>query len=331
MLPDHCHRQVPIGGAADVLAACALAAELAAGAALSETQRERFSLIVTELATNVLRHAPGHGGSLLLRWLGARTGLECICTDRGGGIADLGAALRDGGSTGQGLGLGLGAVQRLADDFALHTEPAAGTAILARVGDPGREAGATFHCGAVMLPMAGQGHCGDGWVLSRYGLVAVIDGLGHGLEASLAARRAEASVDAVSDPHRAIEVMHEALRGTRGAVVMAVQPGSDGVQFAGVGNVSATLLGMDRQTSLHSAWGVVGSGAPIPGVHHAAWSPGDVLLLHSDGLSGATAAFQSRHLRYVAPALAAAVVLRDATTKLDDQTVVVLQCPRVRT
>jgi anti-sigma regulatory factor (Ser/Thr protein kinase) len=324
-LPDHCHHRVHIAAAEDLSTLRRIVANLTRTVEFSPTQRERFVLIVTELGTNLLRHATG-GGSLLLRRLGGGGGLECICTDRGPGMADVTRFLRDGQTTGSGLGFGLGAIRRLSDLFAIHSEPQAGTAILSRVGAGAADLLANFRSGAVMLPMTGETHCGDGWALTADGLLAVIDGLGHGPEASLAARRGEASAQSArGDPHAVIDAMNAALRGTRGAVVMVVQPTDSCVSFAGVGNIAGALIGIDQVTRLHSSWGVVGGNAVAPRAHIAAWKQGDVLLLHSDGLSRAVEAFTARRLRYVEPALAAAIILRDAATKLDDQTVIVIR------
>jgi serine/threonine protein phosphatase PrpC len=241
-------------------------------------------------------------------------------------MADVTRALRDGESSGSGLGFGLGAIRRLSDVFEIHSEPQAGTAILARVGSGAADLLANYRSGAVMLPMTGETYCGDGWAVTEDGLLAVIDGLGHGPEASLAARRGEFTAQSGhGDPRAVINSMHAALRGTRGAVVMVVHPTESHVTFAGVGNIAGALIGIDQVTRLHSAWGVAGGNAVAPNPHVVAWKQGDVLLLHSDGISRAVEAFTERHLRYVEPALAAAIVLRDASTKLDDQTVIVIR------
>jgi anti-sigma regulatory factor (Ser/Thr protein kinase) len=319
-LPDHCHHQVHVAAPPDVLAARRVGHLLCERTGLSPEQQENVSLIITELATNLLRHATS-GGTLLLRRLDGRTGVECISCDRGPGIADLPAALRDGHSSISGRGVGLGAIRRLSDEFHIHSEPELGTAVLSRVRrDDAQAPAAAWRHGAVMLPMAGMSHCGDGWAVLG-GTVAVIDGLGHGLDASVAARRAEMSMRPGDDPATAIQVMHEALQASRGAVAMVAQLDDDSVRFSGVGNIGGAVIAVDRLTRLHSSWGVVGDRISPPTVNRTGWQKGDVLLLHSDGVSRAIEAFAAAHLRYVEPALACAIVLRDASTKLDDQTV----------
>jgi serine/threonine-protein kinase RsbT len=92
---------------------------------------EAIVLAVSELATNLVRYAPG--GEVVVatcaRDLGR--GIAVSSCDGGPGIADVEQALRDGFSSGSGLGSGLPAVRRLMDDFTLTTSPA-GTRIEAR-------------------------------------------------------------------------------------------------------------------------------------------------------------------------------------------------------
>jgi serine/threonine-protein kinase RsbT len=73
----------------------------------------------------------GGGGSACLTALedGLRTGLRVLFEDRGPGIPDLELALKDGYTTGGGLGLGLGGSKRLVDEFDLWSEPGKGTRV----------------------------------------------------------------------------------------------------------------------------------------------------------------------------------------------------------
>ncbi len=81
----------------------------------------------SELARNTLDH--GKGGKVILEILDdtPRKGLKLLFEDNGPGIADLTAALRDGFTTGGGMGLGLGGSKRLVNDFDLESEVGKGT------------------------------------------------------------------------------------------------------------------------------------------------------------------------------------------------------------
>lgn len=88
---------------------------------------------VSELAANLVFHAH-RGQTLTLRPVhqGRRCGIEVRSDDRGPGIADLGAAMRDGYSTNGGLGAGLPGVKRLMDEFEIESAPGQGTVVVAR-------------------------------------------------------------------------------------------------------------------------------------------------------------------------------------------------------
>ena len=323
--PTHHHRAIAIANAADLSTLRAATSEMAECAALLPDGRERLNLIVTELATNLVRHSP-HGGRVLLRQLVDQAGVECISLDRGPGIENIATALDDGTSTAGGLGVGLGAVRRLSQSFAIHSEPGFGTAILARVGTQPEEAGFARHAGAAMLPMAGMTDCGDGWLIDKSGLIVVVDGLGHGELAGDAARKAIAAARTSDpEPRGVLLAMHEALRGTRGAVGFALFCGEHVLRYAGIGNISATVMRTGSRVALISSWGVLGHNAVLPATRETPWSADDVLLVHSDGIGDATRVFTERRLRFVHPGLIAAIILRDGAGKLDDQTVLVAQ------
>jgi serine/threonine-protein kinase RsbT len=83
----------------------------------------------SELARNTVVY--GGGGTVLMEVLedGARTGLRLAFEDQGPGIPDIERALKDGFTTGGGLGLGLGGARRLVNEFAIHSVPGEGTRI----------------------------------------------------------------------------------------------------------------------------------------------------------------------------------------------------------
>lgn len=83
----------------------------------------------SELARNTFVH--GGGGSVLIEQVGdgARKGLRLTFTDEGPGIADIERALKDGYTSGNGLGLGLGGAKRLSNEFSIWSEPAKGTRV----------------------------------------------------------------------------------------------------------------------------------------------------------------------------------------------------------
>lgn len=83
----------------------------------------------SELARNTLIH--GGGGTTRLEELtdGRRRGLRLTFEDKGPGIADVTQALRDGYTSGSGLGLGLGGARRLSSSFDITSAPGQGTCV----------------------------------------------------------------------------------------------------------------------------------------------------------------------------------------------------------
>lgn len=83
----------------------------------------------SELARNAVVY--GGGGEVSLEQVGngSRRGLRLVFEDRGPGIPDVELALRDGYTTGGGLGLGLGGARRLANDFEIDSAPGRGTRV----------------------------------------------------------------------------------------------------------------------------------------------------------------------------------------------------------
>ena len=83
----------------------------------------------SEIARNTIDY--GGGGELRIERVraGARRGLRLVFIDQGPGIEDIGLALRDGFSTGSGLGLGLGGAKRLSNEFDVQSRPGEGTIV----------------------------------------------------------------------------------------------------------------------------------------------------------------------------------------------------------
>jgi serine/threonine-protein kinase RsbT len=102
---------------------------LALEAGLSLVDQTKIVTAASELARNMLDY--GGGGIALVQLVndGARRGLRLTFEDKGPGIADIQLALKDGYSTGSGLGLGLGGAKRLSNEFSIESRPGEGTKI----------------------------------------------------------------------------------------------------------------------------------------------------------------------------------------------------------
>lgn len=90
----------------------------------------KFITAASELARNTLDH--GKGGEVRLESLQerGRTGLRLIFSDQGPGIPDINLALKDGYTTGKGMGLGLSGAKRLSNEFEVDSKVGEGTRVV---------------------------------------------------------------------------------------------------------------------------------------------------------------------------------------------------------
>ena len=297
-----------------------------------EPRRAQVAIVVTELATNLLKH--GGGGEILADTFDDRdgVGLELLALDRGAGMADVERCLADGYSTAGSPGNGLGAVMRLSDQVRIYSRPGRGTAIMARfVTQPPNRAPAT-QIGAAVATYPGETVCGDRWGLgyAQAGrTLLVVDGSGHGIEA---ARAADIAVRILHDRlddscERLVAQMHQALMPTRGAAIAVarIDAVAHTVRYVGVGNISGLLFSGSTARHLVSNNGTAGHVAPRIREFTYDFTGDPLVIMHSDGLSpkwdlGAYPGLATQH-----PSLIAGVLLRDWRRGRDDASVVALR------
>ena len=169
--------RIPIEESSQTAEARRFASRMAHEIGFNEVRAGEVAIVVTEAATNILKHA--RYGEILLHFAAGEAGesnrgLEMLALDRGPGMRNLDRCLRDGYTTGSSLGEGLGAIQRLSDESDFYSVPGEGTAILARW-TPSRSAVARPdnhrpQIGAVNVCKYGQEVCGDSWGVERAGI-----------------------------------------------------------------------------------------------------------------------------------------------------------------
>ena len=336
---------------------------MASGLGFEEKASEEIAIAVSELASNLVKHA--QQGQLTLTPLNAndRPGIRVESRDAGPGIADVERALADGVSTTGSLGYGLGTVNRLMDTFDIHSQPGAGTHIVCtrwqRAGLP-RVSPSPLEFGAATRAHPAMRENGDSFVLKTWDasvLVGVIDGLGHGQFAHRAAETARQYVESHFDqPLDAIfRGTSRACRASRG-VVMALARFDWGLEvgdwklevrddetrrslksnfqsprsniqltFASIGNIEARVFGNAAPVNLIVRRGVIGGHAPhvLVTTHH--WEPRDLLVLHTDGLSSHWRWEDFPYLAQESATRTAQRLLQRLAKEDDDATVVVVK------
>jgi anti-sigma regulatory factor (Ser/Thr protein kinase) len=314
---------------ASAVASCRTAGQaLASRLGFPSSRAEQLALAVTEAASNLHKHA--RRGSLLLRVNRdlEQPGIELVTIDAGPGLADVSAALRDGHSTAGTLGIGLGAIGRLADFTDLYSVPGHGTALVARFWPvPGPP---VIRCAGLIRPITGETECGDDFAAVRAGdtVTAILcDGLGHGPLAAAAARRAVAAVldQPAGEPAALLERVHRRMAGTRGGAVGIVQLTGSLARFAGLGNVAASILSDGTRKSMLSVPGIAGFQARTIRQFEYDVPPGAAVILHSDGISSRWEVAAVPGLAARDPLVIAAVLLAEAGQHRDDAGVLVLK------
>lgn len=113
----------------DIIRARQLVRDCAVKQGFSLVDQTKLITAASELARNTLIH--GGGGEMRLSSLesGMRRGVKATFVDQGQGIKDVAQAMKDGFSTGGGLGLGLGGAKRLVNEFDIESAPGKGTTV----------------------------------------------------------------------------------------------------------------------------------------------------------------------------------------------------------
>ncbi len=325
-----------ISNTAEVIAIRRIAKEMAHDIGFDEREREEISLVVSELASNIVKHAQRGSVTLTPVCNKQREGLMIEAEDDGEGFNEY-VAMQDGVSTSGTLGMGLGAVNRLMDEFDIVArEDCAGTRIVCKRwlhdnSNHGQQC--PFEFGVFSRPKPNEMANGDSFIIKHIRgatLVGVIDGVGHGELASHAANAARQYVDRhcelpLLDIFRGVD---RACSATRGVVMaLAVFDWTQNTfRFASVGNIEVKVFNDNREKSKFIVRrGIIGKHAPQPMITENKWHSGDMLALHSDGISSHWHWHDFAH--YAShPAQVMAEQIYNATQKdHDDATIVIVK------
>jgi anti-sigma regulatory factor (Ser/Thr protein kinase)/serine/threonine protein phosphatase PrpC len=274
--------------------AATVAREYAEALGFSSADCDEIALVVTELGSNLVRHALG--GTIKLSSIEAsgQLGIRVESEDSGPGIADVERALTDGFSTGGSLGFGLGTVNRLMDDLDIYSRSPSGVHLVSqRWLRPQRRESRLEDLlfGAATRSCRHLAENGDAFIImqwERCALAGVIDGLGHGPFAQRASQTARRYVEQHFDQplDSLFRGVQRACRATRGVVMALARFDLEKkiLTVASVGNVEVRLFGSPEHFSLTVRRGVIGLNAPNPVLLEHPWTPTCVLVIHSDGL-----------------------------------------------
>jgi anti-sigma regulatory factor (Ser/Thr protein kinase) len=313
---------VPIADPSQLSVARRIGADYAQAAGLDEQRTSALNVVLAELANNLLQHAGG--GHLYIGYLPSVGALDVAAVDHGQGMVNIDRCLTDGFSTGSTPGLGLGAVRRFAVRFGAYSLPNRTTVVFARMAERKPSPQISAVCSAI----EGETVSGDAWDLSDDGRnYLVVDGLGHGFFAAEASRSA---VDIFRKsqglaPTVVLERMHAGMRSTRGAAAALVHVDTDrkSIQFSGVGNINCSLLHDGRTQALLSHNGTLGHQMRRIQQFDYSYTPGDLLIMQSDGLTTQSKQALPPSLFLESPSVIAPLIYSERLRGRDDATILV--------
>jgi anti-sigma regulatory factor (Ser/Thr protein kinase) len=293
-----------------------------------------LDIVIAELTSNLYKYA-NHGELLIGHFREADNEyIEIICMDEGPGMNDVKRMAKDGFSSTNTLGHGLGSIKRLSDKFDIYSIKGWGTLVLSRIykKPPAKvKTKPRIELKSIVVNKPGETACGDGYyfrMTDKEARLLLADGLGHGPDANLAMNEAvNAFKGCTFDlPIEILRYMHNFIRKTRGVVATVVI--FDLVQntfnIAGIGNIAGKLLGFS-QNKTHLAYnGIVGHAIPNT-MNSQPMSLDDyqVFILCSDGIRsrwdlGKYPGIQTHDLT-----LQAAAIYKDFNRRNDDTSIVI--------
>ncbi len=301
----------------------------------SEQRAGEIDIIVSEICSNLIKYATG--GEILYRVChsGDDSTFEILAIDKGPGIADIPRVMRDGISTSNTLGHGLGALERLSSVFNIYSIPQWGTIVYSKV--------ATHHTGFVRkenldIDIRGlcvakprEVECGDAYSVKRTATdvrVFLGDGLGHGKYAQEAVQRAADFFFATDEtnPVDIMRQMHEKVRRTRGLV------GTIGIfdrkrnewKICGIGNIVTRLYQGIAYKNYMSYNGTIGLN--IPNSINCSTLPAErnqYLVMASDGIRTRWDLTKFPSILKYDNMVMAAAVYKDFTRGTDDSSILI--------
>jgi len=308
-----------------------LIVKLAKDIGLHQSAIDKLALVITELATNLIKHSKS-GGDIIAQGCknSKNIGLDVLCIDKGPGM-DTGICIEDGYSTSGTMGTGLGAAKRMSDFFDIYSKPGTGTIINVRFWNDEDASNGDTLIGGLSVPITGELVSGDKWQVERHDQTInclLVDGLGHGFEACEAAKQAvkRFKENLHLAPSSIMRAMHTALRGSRGAVgaVAKIDLDKGLLHYSGLGNITGLIYNDTERKHLLSLNGTLGYENPKILDVTVPWVKSSVLVMHSDGISSRASLDNLIILDQSAEIIAAWLYLYH-TKKLDDSTVLVVK------
>lgn len=295
-----------------------------------------IDIIVSELTSNIVKHAGK--GELLYRFstTGGNPVFELIALDKGPGIKDIPLMMKDGISSTNTLGHGMGAIFRLSNFSQVYSQVGTGTISYCQVfsenaEEPAEDAG-KIQVKALVVAKPGETTSGDGFSMVKDGpriKFMLGDGLGHGELANEALRKAIASFTLnmrENDPGEMLRAIHKDVKKTRGLVasVAIIDTKDKVIKICGVGNIMTKVYTGIVQKNIMAYNGIVGLNIPNTLNHsETTLEKNQTIILCSDGITTRWDLSKYPGILKYDPMLIASLLYRDHGRKTDDMSVLV--------
>ncbi len=323
--------------------------KLAEELGFSEKELSEISIVVSELANNLIKHEAIEGKIICsLIEEGTEKLIQIISEDKGPGILNLETVMEDGYSTNGTLGIGLGAIKRLMSDFRItsninNVKTARYNNIWSQIGtkiitnkylsqreDTANISQSKTKFGIFSRSKYGEKYNGDNYFLQHFedkAIAAVIDGLGHGQAASEASTIARLYL--VENYKKPLDViingLHERLKSTRGVVIsLALIDDKEGVlEYVGIGNVLTRIFNSTTTINPVKYSGCLGYILKNFRVFRYPWIKGNIIIMTSDGISERYVTNKDPNFLKKHPIIIASTILKEYGKTHDDATVLV--------
>jgi anti-sigma regulatory factor (Ser/Thr protein kinase) len=296
-----------------------------------------IDIIVSELASNLIKHA--QGGELVYRLNDEQDNnksFEIFCIDDGPGTNDIARMVKDGASSANTLGQGLGSISRLSDVFQIYSLLNWGTIVysksyLIRPSTRIYRGNNQFNCSMLQICMPGEKVCGDGFSVKKKHYETQFflgDGLGHGINAWEAVQKAIEvfKMCDADDPVEILQFIHHRVKKTRGlvATIAILDHKKHQWKICGVGNIVTRLYhGLESRNYMpHN--GIVGLNIPYRmTATEVKEEEYQNIIMCSDGIRSRWELTKYPSILKYDPAILAAAIFKDSGRRNDDMSIMV--------
>jgi anti-sigma regulatory factor (Ser/Thr protein kinase) len=304
-------------------------------AGFSSVKTGEIDIVVSELTSNLIKHADK--GELIYRLSEEESNIafEIYCFDDGPGSNDIPRMMKDGFSSSNTLGHGLGSIKRLSDFFQIYSRESWGTVVYSKsyrepIASTKIVTKNNLLIKVLQLCIPGEKVCGDGYDVKKTQdetLIFLADGLGHGVNAHEAVKEAIKAFQLCQsvDPAEIIRFIHPHVKKTRGLVgtVAVYHHSKKQWRICGVGNITTRLFQGITVKNCMPHNGIIGLNIPGTLTNIEVSEPYQGIIMFSDGIRNRFNLSNYPSVIQYDPSLIASIIFKDNARRNDDMTVLV--------